>query len=113
MKLLQETPWPGNVRELKQVVDAAAAFARGVLDRTAIETAMLHRFTSDRPRCRATEHLAARTELVRLLEHSEWDTERAATALGIHRATVYRRMKRHGIDVRSEAFSRMNGGNDS
>jgi len=106
LSLLQETPWPGNVRELKQVVDSAVVFARAMLDREAIEMAMIHRMPAARIGMPRIARLAERTELVRVLEHSDWNAERAATTLGIHRATIYRRLKRHGIDVRAEASSR-------
>jgi len=68
--------------------------------------AMIHRGPPPRTRTPRGSRLAERTELVRLLEHSDWNAERAASTLGIHRATIYRRLKRHGIDVRAEASSR-------
>jgi DNA-binding NtrC family response regulator len=106
ISLLVESPWPGNVRELKQVIDAAVAFSRGCVDRAAIESAMANRGCARRPQTVALTRLAERSELVRVLERSHWNTEHAATMLGIHRATIYRRMKRHGIDVRAEISSR-------
>jgi hypothetical protein len=30
----------------------------------------------------------------------DWDTDRAASLLGVHRATIYRRARRLGIDFR-------------
>ena len=48
---------------------------------------------------RVADHLVERRELVSALERASWDTEFAATTLGIHRATIYRRMRRHGIDM--------------
>lgn len=96
--LLQETPWPGNVRELRQVIDASVAFAHRELDTQAVYAALAHRSASvARPR-QVTE-LAERRELVTVLERALGDTGRAAQILGVHRATVYRRMRRHGIDV--------------
>jgi DNA-binding NtrC family response regulator len=95
---LQNMAWPGNVRELKQVVDAACAFARGVVDMRALEIALSHR-ASALPPARVADHLVERRELVWALERASWDTELAATTLGIHRATIYRRMRRHGIDM--------------
>jgi len=108
LTLLQETPWPGNVRELKQVVDSAVVFARTALDREAVETAMIHRTPASRTRISGGARLAERTELVHVLERADWNAERAATTLGIHRATMYRRLKRHGIDVRAETLARAN-----
>lgn len=96
--LLQETPWPGNVRELRQVVEASLAFAHGELDTRAVYAALAHRSAAG-GLVRAAAGLAERRELVTILERASGDTECAAQMLGIHRATVYRRMKRHGIDV--------------
>jgi transcriptional regulator of acetoin/glycerol metabolism len=31
------------------------------------------------------------------LDANKWDTAKVAAALGIHRATVYRQMKRHAL----------------
>lgn len=101
MELLQETPWPGNVRELKQVIDASVAFAHRELDTQAVYAALAHRSVSV-ARPRVVMDLAERRELVTVLERASGDTGRAAQLLGVHRATVYRRMKRHGIDVPSD-----------
>jgi DNA-binding NtrC family response regulator len=102
--MLQETPWPGNVRELRQVVEAGVAFARDELDVDALELALAHR--SGRTAVRNTVGHAERRELITVLEQTSGDTGRAAEVLGVHRATVYRRMKRHGIDVPSGARRR-------
>jgi DNA-binding NtrC family response regulator len=95
---LQDMEWPGNIRELKQVVDAACAFARGTVDVRALDMALAHRKSAVQP-IRVANHLVARRELVSALEHASWDTEVAASALGVHRATIYRRMRRFGIDM--------------
>ncbi len=94
--LLQETPWPGNVRELRQVVEAGVAFAHGELDVRALELALAHRCGRTSVPRLVVGH-AERRELITVLERTSGDTERAAELLGVHRATVYRRMKRHGI----------------
>ncbi|MQA91854.1 MAG: hypothetical protein GEU90_16800 [Gemmatimonas sp.] len=95
MQLLDHYPWPGNVRELRHVIEGAAALSQGpaisrydlleVLDQSSIPS---------KGRSRTD---AARAELQTLLEDCEWDTARAAQKLGVHRVTVYRRMKRAGI----------------
>lgn len=97
---LQERTWPGNVRELKQVVEASLIFARDVLDVDALAVVL-----EQRGRAPAAGHdqgrVAARQQMVRLLMSSGWDTEVAAEKLGVHRTTVYRRMRRLGIPVPS------------
>jgi DNA-binding NtrC family response regulator len=106
VRLLQEMQWPGNVRELKQVVDGAAAFGCGTVDVRAVETALSYRSSSLRA-LSVSQHLVERRDLIAVLEDTAWDTDRAASALGIHRATIYRRMKRHGIDLPSDVRSGM------
>jgi transcriptional regulator of acetoin/glycerol metabolism len=91
-------------------VDGAAAFGCGTVDVRAVETALSYRSSSFRA-FSVSQHLVERRQLIGVLEESAWDTDRAASALGIHRATIYRRMKRHGInlpsDIRSEIHVRV------
>jgi DNA-binding NtrC family response regulator len=107
--MLQETPWPGNIRELRQVVEASVAFARRELDVAALELALAHRSSRSEGAHVVVGH-AERRELITVLERTSGDTERAAEILGVHRATVYRRMKRHGIQAPSGSRRRRPSG---
>jgi len=98
MAALMSRAWPGNVRELRQVLEAASVFGNGVIDATAIDAAVANRGART-PKNSPARSLAERSELVAVLESAAWDTSRAASELGIHRATMYRRMKRHGIEI--------------
>jgi len=100
---LRERAWPGNVRELRQVVDAAMVFARDVLDVDALDMAMEHRPRPDRAegRSRPDPLAVERRRMTELLDGVQWNTERLASELGVHRATVYRRAKRLGIRLPS------------
>jgi DNA-binding NtrC family response regulator len=98
MAALMTRAWPGNVRELRQVLEAASVFGNGVIDATAIDAAVANR-GAPTPKNSPARSLAERSELVAVLESAAWDTSRAASELGIHRATMYRRMKRHGIEI--------------
>jgi DNA-binding NtrC family response regulator len=102
-RALQARAWPGNVRELRQVVDAAMVFARDVLDVDALDIAMEHRPRPDRAKGKSTPDPLAveRRRMTELLDGVKWNTERLATELGVHRATVYRRAKRLGIRLPS------------
>lgn len=102
IRMLQDYDWPGNVRELRHVVERAVAFSgKSVVERGDVEAALrpagaLHSSVRsiqpgdpfDTP---------ARRRLLSVLEECGWDTARAASRLGIHRATIYRRMSRLGI----------------
>jgi DNA-binding NtrC family response regulator len=94
IEALADHTWPGNVRELRHVVARALSMAdRRPLDAESILGAITHQDATSSPTRAADE----RAELVALLSRYRWDTERVAKDLGVHRATVYRRMQRHGL----------------
>lgn len=95
MAVLVNSSWPGNVRELKQVVDVACAFSHRRLDMRALDMALTNRATQALPSDDRTERRA----LVAMLQDMAWDVDRVAAHLGTHRATIYRRMKRHGVEM--------------
>ncbi|MDT5149607.1 MAG: sigma-54 dependent transcriptional regulator, acetoin dehydrogenase operon transcriptional [Mycobacterium sp.] len=88
--------WPGNVDELKDVLREVVGRQRtGVVD--------VHQLP---PRCRTlSRHTLTQIEalerdaIVRSLEATNGSKLDAAAALGISRATIYRKIKEFGIDV--------------
>jgi DNA-binding NtrC family response regulator len=94
---LSQHAWPGNVRELKHTVERAAILARSPrVDRDAVEQAIGTPDNLPQPTTEAPASVE-REQLLRILIESGWDTAIAAERLGIHRATVYRRMRALGI----------------
>ena len=107
---LQAYHWPGNVRELRQVVEWAHVLEPGVITADITRVALAQR---------AQSHVSTETsslerrELCDVLDRHEWNTESAARELGVHRATLYRRMRhlqltslrrgRSGLSGESEA----------
>ncbi len=95
LRALERYTWPGNVRELRYVIARADTFASGsTIGRDDIERALAvgecivaQSYRSDR----------AIAELRQALEEACGDVAVAAELLGVHRATVYRRMARHGV----------------
>ena len=88
--------WPGNVRELKLTIERASILSVGNTIETDVVRAAIH----SQPDCvdaPVPRDIAERNDLVELLEAVGWDTMRAAEHLGVHRATVYRRMRQWGI----------------
>jgi DNA-binding NtrC family response regulator len=100
LQALRERCWKGNVRELKQVVDAALVFSRDVLDVDALDLVFAQRARKSDLTVQAPAAIE-RQRLLKLLMSESWDTEAAAAALGVHRTTIYRRMRRLGIPVPS------------
>jgi DNA-binding NtrC family response regulator len=98
IQVLQEREWPGNVRELKQVVEAALVFSASVLDTEALAVVLAQRTRNLNGRC-CNPAFIDRQRLIKLLTSADWDTGLAAERLGVHRTTIYRRMRRLGIPV--------------
>ena len=105
--------WPGNVREMEHVVEYAVILCRGeALDTEHLPDYLQGRAPArpgadvgrGRERSEGSEgsegrDLAARERdmiLDALAEH-DWSVSHTAQALGIHRTTLWRRMKKHGI----------------
>lgn len=87
--------WEGNVRELKHVVERAVLNSTGrKVTRGDVRMALPLRAPADRDPAASL----ARRRMVNLLAAHDWDTAKVASTLGVHRATVYRQMKRLGLD---------------
>jgi transcriptional regulator of acetoin/glycerol metabolism len=89
--VLQAYPWPGNVRELRNTLERALLLAgRGRLEPSHFSwLSGLH--ATPRPDARRADEELARFEQA-LREHGG-KVENAARALGLSRATLYRRLK--------------------
>jgi sigma-54 dependent transcriptional regulator, acetoin dehydrogenase operon transcriptional activator AcoR len=94
--------WPGNVRELRQTVEWALALCGAELGEEAAEAALAHR-------AHLTVAVSADVFCVeghalrQTLERHAWNTDTAARQLGVHRATLYRRMKPFRLTTPSSA----------
>jgi two-component system response regulator HydG len=90
LRPLLEHAWPGNVRELENVLESllvlAKAAGRDVGD-----------LLRERHAPGAGLVVDERARILRVLEEHRWNRQRAASALGISRVTLWRRMERHGI----------------
>lgn len=95
-ELLRERHWPGNVRELRHLISLAAALSESRVTCGALRRALALRLQPD---LSLVHNAPERRELTDALERHRWDTERAADELGIHRTTLYRRMKRYSLTV--------------
>ncbi|WP_288095056.1 sigma-54-dependent Fis family transcriptional regulator [Pseudomonas sp.] len=90
--------WPGNVRQLRHVLRYACA----VCDSNLIQVSHLpeqlrdHRLDGPTIDCCASPE---RQALLDALVRHRWKPTAAAKALGISRATLYRRVHQHGIDM--------------
>ena len=109
MRLLLDYSWPGNVRELANVVEYAVAVARREtilpedlpeeIRRPAVETEFVAASLPPRlavGRSEVPKNTADEAEAERLrsvLDAHQWKRAKAAEALGVSRATLWRRMR--------------------
>lgn len=103
-RVLLAYPWPGNVRELRQVIERAGQLVEdGPLPLGALAEAIalgVPDVWQSRGGAQSPRRAETRAELLSACEAEQWNADRVAQALGVHRATVFRRLKRAGISLR-------------
>jgi DNA-binding NtrC family response regulator len=103
LKALEGHRWPGNVRELQNVVERAVLLGKqdviGVAD---LPTAIGARPLSVEPvGSRSLKQALQNPErqiILQVLEGNNWNRNATADALGINRTTLYKKMKRLGLE---------------
>ncbi len=102
MTLLLQYPWPGNVRELKNVIERAVVLARGEYI-TANELPEKIRATGISGSSSGTLKDALseyeRSLIISAYEQHRHDKDATAKALGIDLVTLYRKLKKYGIEA--------------
>jgi DNA-binding NtrC family response regulator len=103
---LQRYHWPGNVRELQNVVERAVLLGKGPLVRPAdLPTSLIAGqpvFSLAPPQGGKSlkDSLAdpERAIILETLKSNHWNRNATAEKLGINRTTLYKKMKRLGLD---------------
>jgi PAS domain S-box-containing protein len=117
MRCLIEYPWPGNVRELENVLERGAVCSRGAVLSAADLSEEVGEYCRpgkgepsgspggepagappDTAESDAPGGVDEKERILRTLEANRWNRGDAAVALGIERSTLWRKMKRLGID---------------
>jgi len=115
---LSEYAWPGNVRELRNVLERAVILCDGGLittDHLALTQGVLRSPAADVPAASPAPHAARpaaessgpptgnlksveRAMIEKALADARYNKSRAAKSLGLTRAQLYVRMRRHGLE---------------
>jgi transcriptional regulator with PAS, ATPase and Fis domain len=104
MAALQRYAWPGNVRELQNVVERAVLLGKGSIiqldDLPGNLRSSVPMPTKSNTGCTLKEALAGpeRQIILEVLEANNWNRNVTADALGINRTTLYKKMKRLGLE---------------
>ena len=104
LELLRQHSWPGNIRELKNVIERGVLLCQG--DVLTAEMISLSRPAGDgripgdhKPRTLKEAMLAPEREFIQdALLRCDGNRGDAAHSLGINRTTLYKKMKRLGLD---------------
>jgi transcriptional regulator of acetoin/glycerol metabolism len=105
MQKLLDYPWPGNIRQLRNTLRTAAALCTdgmihvGNLPHEITEAGASTGSIILSKESAAPLQSAERDALLRELERLHWNISRAANALGVSRNTLYRKMRKHDIDL--------------
>jgi len=92
--------WPGNVRELRTAIERAGWLASDRVLSAAAVTEAIELGGHVSARGAKSGEYGERERLVAACAAHDWDARRVAAALGVHRATLFRRLKRYGISLR-------------
>lgn len=103
---LQRYNWPGNVRELQNVVERAVLLGKNsTITLEDLPTAIAAGQLTPIGQIGDGEHglkdaLAApeRAIILEILQNNNWNRNQTAEALGINRTTLYKKMKKLGLD---------------
>jgi PAS domain S-box-containing protein len=108
LQLFIDYKWPGNVRELK----SALQYAFVICESTLIQIEHLPAYLLEQDRFsesagQETQGLAAsdeKMELIEALRQTGGNKSKTARILGINRVTVLNRMRKYGIDMKTDIY---------
>jgi two-component system NtrC family response regulator len=108
VEMMQVYHWPGNVRELENVVNRCLALSDGQTIGAEVLPESLSTYTKilrvEKNSSTMTEQVSTQTaaiekkNILEALEHSDGNKTRACKELGISRSTLFRRMRKYGIE---------------
>lgn len=105
LAMMQHYPWPGNVRELQNVVERAVLLGRGEfitpedLPQQMANGQVLPLEQAAGKALKDAMEAPERAIIREVLEMHNWNRNQTADALGINRTTLYKKMKRLGLDT--------------
>jgi two-component system response regulator HydG len=101
MSVLMNYSWPGNVRELENAVERAVVLGQGEQLRAQdLPQQVHHRVDAQRPLVPAhlTLEEMEKLAIAQALRLTGGNKSEAAERLGIHRTSIYDKMRRYGIE---------------
>ncbi|MEE9118573.1 MAG: sigma-54 dependent transcriptional regulator, partial [Calditrichia bacterium] len=89
--------WPGNVRELENAIERAMVVTKGnILTPNDFILSQTQEKTGELPD--QSLRYAEKSHILNVLEKNNWNISLSAKILGIDRVTVYKKLKKYGIE---------------
>ncbi len=104
LEVLTEYGWPGNVRELRNAIEYAFVLCQsGGIGVQQLPHKIVHGSVDPQETCELdTVCVKDRESLIQVLRQAGGNQSRAARMLGVSRVTVWKRMKKFGIDIKQD-----------
>jgi transcriptional regulator with PAS, ATPase and Fis domain len=108
LALLMRYTWPGNIRQLENIIQYAVLISSGpeltpahlpqqVKDESAVNPASSG--TGGRASLSESKQALEREQIHQVLKNCNYSRVRAAETLGVSRVTLYKKMKKYGLEV--------------
>ena len=97
-------PWPGNVRELRNAIEYAFVLcSSGAIGTAHLPSKIVSAGEAVSPECRLDDAcLDERARLIQVLREAGGNQSAAARQLGVSRVTIWKRMKKYGVDPKKD-----------
>ncbi|MFO7714177.1 sigma-54 interaction domain-containing protein [Desulfosarcina sp.] len=104
LETLMDYAWPGNVRELRNAIEYAFVLCQsGGIGVQHLPHKMVHGMLDPKETCELDPGCVKdRETLIQVLRKADGNQSKAAKMLGVSRVTVWKRMKRFGIDIKQD-----------
>ena len=100
MAVLMGYTYPGNIRELANIIERAFILCKtGLIEKKHLPESLFLAFANISPTDDISLKNMEKTYLVKALEKNSWDRLKTAKQLGIHKSTLYRKIKSLGISL--------------
>jgi DNA-binding NtrC family response regulator len=103
---LMDYSWPGNVRELRNAIEYAFVVCQsGGIDVHHLPHNIVDGGLDQQMVCELDpEYVKGREEMIDVLRRAGGNQSKAAKMLGVSRVTIWKRMKKFGIDIKRDLF---------
>jgi two-component system, NtrC family, response regulator HydG len=104
LEALTEYAWPGNVRELRNAIEYAFVLCQsGGIDIQHLPHKIVNGSMVQQLACELDlDCVKARDAMIAVLRQAGGNQSKAAKLLGVSRVTVWKRMKKYGIDIKQD-----------